>query len=427
MKRFGLAFLLLLIVSIAPAGANWVASGTFVYQDREWDKDGFTGVVSQLPIRFADIEVVDPNKSGAKAILAKGKTSATGTYSISVTDSATRTVFVRVLTQTTQAADLFVKVINKVTGSVFAVASANIPNHNPNTNVNFGTLVAAVGSGGEPFNMFDLGVYGADYIKFLTGSRPNSQKLVTFKWASNGGVGVSFTPGNTVNMRDSAGYGDMPTLHEWSHYVMNNYSKATNPGGQHFLSDCNEDLRLAFDEGRASFFGASVRRYNGWPNANIYLKTAGGSGTGHFVNGDDFEGEPEYPCDGDSSEVTVSRSLWDIGDSASTTDTTPGVEEAHDLLSLADGEVWQVFTGPIKNATYVQHEAFWDGWFGAPISNGFGTEMRAIFDFFLIEFHHDLFEVNNTTAAATSIASNGPDLHQTYFYDSNGDGKGELD
>src|SRR5262245_55861720 len=252
MKRIGLAFVLLLLVTVAPARANWVASGTFVYEDREWDRNGFTGVVSTLPIRLADIEVVDPNKSGNKAILARGKTDIAGAYSISVTDSATRTVLVRVLGQTTQTTDLFVKVVNKVTGSVYAVASANVPNHNPNTNVNFGTLVAAIGNGGEPFNIFDLGVYGADYIQALTGARPNSQKLVSFKWATNGGITVSSTSGNIVTLRDSAGYDDTPILHEWSHYIMNNYSKTSNPGGTHFLSDCNEDLRLAFDEGRAS-------------------------------------------------------------------------------------------------------------------------------------------------------------------------------
>src|SRR5262249_7590765 len=174
-----------LLVTVAPASANWVASGTFVYEEREWDQNGFTGVVSQLPIRFADVEVIDPNKSGTKATLARGKTDVAGAYSISVTDSSTRTVYVRVLGQTTQTTDLFVKVVNKVTGSVYAVASANVPNHNPNTNVNFGTLVAAIGNGGEPFNIFDLGVYGADYIQALTRARPNSPKLVTFQRATH--------------------------------------------------------------------------------------------------------------------------------------------------------------------------------------------------------------------------------------------------
>src|SRR5437867_4051671 len=196
MKRLG--FLLLMLVAVvAPASANWGASGTFRYQDREWDQNGFTGVVSELPVRFADIEVIDPNKQGTKATLARGKTDANGAYSITVTDSSTRTVRLRVLTQTTQTSDLFVKVINKVTSSIYAVTSADYLNHNPNTNINFGTLVAAVGSGGEAFNILDLGIYGADFIKFLTGSRPNSMKLVTFKWAINGGVGVSSTTGAT--------------------------------------------------------------------------------------------------------------------------------------------------------------------------------------------------------------------------------------
>ena len=114
-----------------------------------------------------------------------------------------------------------------------------------------------------------------DFIKYLTGSRPNSQKLLTFKWAINGGETTSFTTGATCTIRDSAGYDDTPILHEWSHYAMYFWSKSSNPGGTHFLSNCNEDLRLAFDEGRATFFGCSVRRYNHFPNANVYLKTDG--------------------------------------------------------------------------------------------------------------------------------------------------------
>ena len=426
MRRLGLTLILLVLAS-APASANWVASGTFRYQEREWNKDGFTGVVSELPIRFADVEVIDPLKNGSKATLGKGKTNANGAYSISVTDSSIRTVRIRVLTTTSQTSDLFVKAVNKVTGSTYAVTSTDYPNHNPNVSINFGILVAAVGGGGEAFNIFDLGIRAADFVKDMTGSRPNSAKLLTLRWAINGGITRSSTSGNTITLRDTAGYDDTPILHEIGHYMMNNYSKSTNPGGAHSLSDCNEDLRLAFDEGRASFLGCVIRRRNGFPNANIYLRTDGGSGPGHFVNGYDLETELQYPCDGDSSEVTVSRSLWDIGDGVSTTDTTPGVEDSHDLLTLPDLETWQVFTGPIKNATYVTAETFWDGWFDPTVNNSFLTEMKVIFDFLLIEFHQDAFEINNSIANATPITSNGGDRHQTYFYDPGGDGKGELD
>ena len=422
---------LLIPVALAaalPAQANWVASGQMIYEHREWDQLGFTGDLTTKPVRFADVQVIDPTKQPNKQHLAWGKTDANGNFSITVVDSTTRSaVRVRVMTQSVQTSDLFVKV-TKHGGSVYAANSSDSTNHGPNTNVNWGTMTAVAFGGAEVFNIFDLGVYGADHIKSLTGSRPSSSKQVTFRYDLNGGVTVSTTSGNTVTLRDSAGFDDTVILHEWSHYVMNNYSKSSNPGGTHFLSDCNEDPRLAFDEARASFFGCSVRRANGWPNANTYVRTSGAPGIGGALNTYNLETEEQYTCLGDTSEVSNSRAMWDIGDSAATTDATPGVEDTPpDALALPDLEAWQVFAGPIKNVTYVTGESFWNGWFDPTVANGNFAAMKDIWSEFVIEFWQDGSEPNNTTATATLLAPNGADLHLTYFYDGNGDGKGEVD
>jgi hypothetical protein len=413
---------------VAPAHANWTASGQILYQHREWDQTGFTGAIVNNPVRYADVEIIDPTKSGAKRHLAWGKTDANGNFSILVVDSTTRSkVRAVILTTTTQTSDLFVKVSTS-NGSIYAANTPDYNNHGPNVNVNWGTLTSQAFGGAEAFNILDRGVYGADFIKVLTGSRPGSSKLVTFKWSATGGVTNSFTSGNTVTLRDTAGYDDTVIQHEWSHYVMTNYSKVTNPGGAHFLSDCSEDPRLAFDEGRASFFGMSVRRYFGQPNANVYMKTDGGSGPGHMVNWYNVEDPEQYACQGDTSEVANSRSLWDIGDDVSTTDTTPGVDDnPPDALTLPDLETWQVFVGPIKNVTNVTAESFWDGWFDATVNNGNFIELKDIWAAQFIDFWPDAYEPNNTTATATLFNPNDTGLVLTYFYDGNGDHKGEID
>jgi len=423
-----LAFAALTVALSAPVWANWTASGRLLYEHREWDASGFTGLVVNLPARFADVEIVDPTKNGSKAHLAWGKTNATGDFSVAVSDSSTRSIVrVLVLTQSTQTSDLFVKVTTPG-GSVYAANAPDVNNHGPNTNVSWGTLVAPAFGGGEVFNIFDRAVYGADFIKSLTGSRPNSSKMVTFKWSATAGNGNSTTSGSTISLRDTAGYDDTVILHEWSHYVMNSYSKSTNPGGTHYLSDCNEDPRLAFDEARASFFGCSVRRYYGWANANVYLRTDGGSGPGHATNWYDLEDPQQYVCPGDASEVSNSRSMWDIADGAGTTDLTPGVDDnPPDTLTLPELESWQVFVGPIKNVTYVTGESFWDGWFDATVANGNLAAMKSIWGFSTIEFFHDAMEPNNTTATAAVLTPNAPAVHASYFYDTNGDGKGEVD
>lgn len=425
MRRAAIVFSIALVAAL-PAHANWVASGTFLYQDREWNETGFTGTITSRPMRFADVEIHDPNKSGSKRVLAKGKTDANGAFSISVVDSSTRTVRAVVFARTVQTTDLFVKVTNP-SGSVWAGNSQDVPNHNPNTNTNFGTLTALAFAGAEAFNIFDLAIYGADYIKAMTGTRPNSSKLVTLKWASNGGVSASSVSGNTVTLRDSAGFDDTVILHEWSHYAMNNYSKSSNPTGTHALADCFQDARLAFDEGRATYLGNAVLRHFNLGRPAVYVRTSGASGPGGATNWFDLETETQYDCDGSTSEVTVARSLWDIGDSAATPDFTPGVEEAHDLLSLPDTEVWDVFAGPVKSATTVTHESFWNGWFDASIANGFKTEMIGIFSYLSIEYFPDPFESNESSSQAPPIVPNAAAIHLTYFADPDGDGKGQAD
>ena len=427
-SRFALALAVAAANSAVPAIANWTASGRLIYEHREWDSTGFTGAIVTLPARFADVQVIDPTKNGSKALLASGKTDIDGNFSVAVTDSTTRSkVRVVILTQSTQTSDLFVKVTTPG-GSVYAANSPDYDNHGPNTNVNWGTLVASVSTGAEAFNIFDHAVYGADFIKSLTGSRPGSSRLVTFRWSATGGNTNSSTTGNTVSLRDTAGSDDTVILHEWAHYIMNSYSKTTNPGGLHFLAECFEDPRLAYDEARASFFGCSVRRYYGWPNANVYLRTDGGPGPGHMTNWYNLEDVEQYDCDGDTSEVSNSRAMWDIADKAATTDFTPGIDDTPpDALALPDLESWQVFTGPIKTVTYVTGESFWDGWFDATVANGNLAAMRDIWSYLTIEFFPDAFEPNNTTATATQIAANAPAIHLTYFYDGNGDGKGEVD
>lgn len=428
MRRLTAAFAVVVALSAAPALANWTASGQLLYQHREWDVAGFTGTLVNLPVRFADVEVIDPTKSGSKQVLARGKTDASGNFSINVVDSSTRSkVRVRILTSTTQTSDLFVRVTTP-SGSVYSGNSSDYLNHGPNTNVNWGTMVAQAFAGAEAYNILDLGVYGADFIKLLTGSRPGSSRLVTFKWSSTGGVTVSTTSGNSVSLRDNAGYDDTVILHEWAHYVMNNYSKSSNPGGTHYLAECNEDPRLAFDEARASFFGCAVRRYNGWALSNYYVRTDGRTSTGGALNGYNLESPDQYPCQGDTSEVANSRTMWDISDGAATVDFTPGFDDnPPDALALPDVETWQVFTGPIKNATYVTAESFWNGWFDSTVLNGNLTEMRAIWNAFTMPFTPDAWEPNDSTGTAPVVVPNGPALSLTYFADTNGDGKGETD
>src|SRR2546428_2017304 len=221
------------------AWANWTASGKFMYVDRDYDQTGFTGSQPSLPIRYADVQIVDAN---SKAQLAKGPTDANGNFSIAVVDSKTRNVYARVVTQSTATADLFIAVQTKDSGTpvYYSVASPTTSKHSPTANLSFGTNVAQIGSGGEAFNTFDQMVRGADYIKFLTGSRPDSSKNLKAAWSTSGGNTNSYYNNSirTLEVRDTAGYDDTPVIHEMGHYFVFQYSASDNPGGSHTFSDC---------------------------------------------------------------------------------------------------------------------------------------------------------------------------------------------
>jgi pre-peptidase len=423
--RFATLVAVAWLVSLGPSYANWTATGTFRYIDREFDQNGFTGVEPPLPVRLATVEVRDAGAKGGSALLATGATDANGNYSITVSDNKTRTVYVRVLTTSTGVPTLFVKVQNRITPkNPYAIASGNIANHAPSANVNFGTLTAAIGAGGEAFNLYDTGVRVMDYIAALNGARPGSTNLLTYEWqAATGGSVSSYSPSNkTVLVGDISGYNDTVVSHESGHYAYFVYSGNDNPGGTHHLLDCAQDLRLAYDEGRATWFGQSMRRYFNLPHPELYVRTTGGPGPGNLDFYFDVETETPYYCDGSTSEVAVYAALWDITDDAATADATPGVDD--DTLSRPATDNWDVDKNYVKTAVNRSLEDYWDGWFVR--GKGFKTDMIAAFQRTNVEYYTDAGEPNETVAAALPISTNGTS-HRTYFADANGDGVGEAD
>jgi len=404
---------------------NWTASGTFRYIDREFDQSGFTGAEPALPIRFANVEVRDAKAKGGSALLATGATDANGNFTIAVTDNKTRTVYVRAVTASTAVAGLYLKVQNRVTPkNTYAVASASVSGHAPSVNVNFGTLTAAIGAGGEPFNLYDTGLRAIDFIAAMNGSRPGSSNLLTVEWqAGAGGPTSSYNPSNkTVIVGDISGYNDTVVSHESGHYAFHVYSGSDSPGGAHHLLDCAQDLRLAYDEGRATWFGQSVRRHHGLPRPEFYVRTTGGPGPGNLDFYFDVETETPYYCDGATSEVAVYAALWDINDEAATADASPGVDD--DILARPSADNWDVDKNYITTAVDKSLEDFWDGWFTR--GKGFKSEMIATFQRTNVEYYTDPGESNDSVAAALPVPADGTS-HRTYFADVNGDGVGAAD
>src|SRR5436309_15247478 len=72
------------------SASAFTVTGRFLYEDRIWNKDGYTGAVQNLPIRHAKVEVVNLLGGGA---LASGTTDAGGFYSLTVAGMGPPTSF----------------------------------------------------------------------------------------------------------------------------------------------------------------------------------------------------------------------------------------------------------------------------------------------------------------------------------------------
>ncbi len=426
------SWLFILLGCLLPPGevsANWTASGVFRYMDRAFNQDGFTGLEAPVPVRFADVEIVDANASPSNAVIASGATDAFGSFVIAVVDSKVRTVYARVITRSQRTPTLHVDVRTSMAQQAiyYAAATTTVGAHNPAVNVNFGEATIQIGQGGEAFNIYDQLVAGADYAAFLTGARPTAQ-LKTIWGLSNGLGDSTYSVGTSaIMLRDTAGYDDTVVLHEMGHFIVNIYSNVDSPGGSHTFAFCNIDIRLAFDEGWATFWGNSVLRHLGRPLSNIYTRTNGGPGVGHLVRSADLESDSQYLCRGATSEVSVFTILWDIVDGPSTPDLTTGTDDAHDLLDLDDAEVWEVMTDHLPGAANVSLEDFWDGWFLPPALNGFLAEMTDIAGYVGVDYSEDLHEVNDSIAGATPVTAGFPPLQATFFRDPDQNGAGSLD
>jgi Putative metal-binding motif/Bacterial pre-peptidase C-terminal domain len=403
-----------------PVLADYNVSGRWLYVDREFDGNGFTGAEPQRPIRFADVQVIDGTK-----IVGAGVTDADGNFVFRVQDSRVRDIYIRCLArhQTSTGTPIDVRSGNQ-SGTIWSVRTQTFLSHDPAQDLFIGSNVAVPDAGGEAFNLYDNALLGTQYLEVLRGQGSAPLLLIVFNAAN---PNLSSTSGNTITQARNAGYDDTVLLHEMGHYVVNNFSKSDSPGGTHHLSDCNQNLMLAFDEGHATFWGLSVRRYFNLPHSSLYVRTTGQPGPGNLQFSFDVETQLPFVCYGATSETTVYSALWDIDDGAATTDETPGTEEPWDLMAGLDAQYWKVMTQYLPGASNVSLEDFWDGWFHPTIANGWHTEMVSDFGHLGVEYVPDAYEPNDVTGEAGTLFPGGGSVHLTFFADRNLDFLGEPD
>lgn len=422
---------IVLTASVGRASADWTATGSFSYEDRAYDAGGFTGEEPLRPVRFADVEVVDAAESPKRAVIARGATAADGTYSILVPDSKTRTVYVRAIARSDpdSGASLQVRARNFGKPVHYAAATPTLPGHSPALNVDFGSAVILIGEGGEAFNIYDQMTRGAAFLEALTGAPPGPQAPLSVIWGPANGETLSRYDLGTgmIVLADSAGYDDTVVLHEIGHFAIRRFGATSSPGGPHGFAECDQDLRLAFEEGFATYWGNSALRRDGITGSHIYVRTNGGPGPGNAVSSIDLERDDRYGCTGIASEANVLALLWDITDGPETPDASFGLDETHDALALDDARIWEVVTQHLPQATDITLEDLWDGWFLPPLLHGHRPEMLALAEPLRIELIEDRLEENDDASLAVPLVPAGYPVPATFFRDPDHDGAGADD
>ena len=195
LPRISLCAALLAAIVLTGSARAFTVSGRFLYEDRMWDKNGYTGAVQNLPIRHAKVEVVNVAGGGS---LASGSTDANGFYSLDVTGQILPVSFYVRCSTDGSPAGYFVNVLdnfvrnplgglNTTGATTYAIVTDSTLANPPTTNVDKGTFLIQDldGSGvAQAFNILDCGMDMFEWVASadVNGALPTSAQSLTYAW-----------------------------------------------------------------------------------------------------------------------------------------------------------------------------------------------------------------------------------------------------
>ena len=326
----------------------------------EYRTNGNGAVAPPNPIRFAEIRVTN----SAGSIIQCGETAIDGSFSLSLpNDSSTATIYIA-----SRADNSNVKayILNNPTNNSFHFLSTNVTLDGSKS---VGTLTAsATGTlEGGAFNILDKILDSNIYLRTQTANCGTTfncttftvAPLVTVYWTA--GLDPStyssqltsplsfFIPSRNqlyilggvngdVNNSDTDHFDDTIIIHEYGHFIENNFSIADSPGGNH-QGDNILDPRLAWSEAFANFFQAEVTGVKFY--RDTFGTPLGNNGVG--INENLESGSIDSPteaAEGNFREFAITRALVDITDSNN--------EGANDNLTATFEEFWTLLTSPTQ-------------------------------------------------------------------------------
>lgn len=194
---------------------------------------------------------------------------------------------------------------------------------------------------------------------------------------------------------DTDEYDDSVIIHEFGHFALSQFSEDHSPGGEHTLTENDQDIRLSWSEGWANFFSSAVR---GTP---LYVDTLP---IGTLLSFDVEEYSPA-PLNTlalyTTSEIAVAGVLWDLLD--------PIDSNENDPIALGFEEIWQT-TMTFPPSSSATMETFWLQFKDKPSTTAFVSEFQTI----MIERAIELFPIDTEVALLSDIAQ-----HHTLYLSGN--------
>lgn len=351
-----------------------LVTGTASFKVRMATSNGLMGGSSALPIRYAEVRLLDENRN----IVSCGNTDASGTFTLY--SPATAGSYIAQVNSRAYNSKLQASVLNNTTENAFysleqsftvtdgqstATVSPMLANYKcPSTDSDCPLEAGA-------FNILDQIFRANEYLRnnsscsfcsdFTVAPKMNAYWARGFNPYSYSGypdVLLSyFTPSDVPEERnlyilggkngdtdyaDTDHFDNSVILHEYAHFLQNAYNANDYNGNPSHNGNSIIDARLAWSEGWANFFQAAVS------GTSVYRDTVGNedgaTSIGIEVNIENQTRDiPTYTGEGTFREISVSRILYDFIDLQKSGTTSDGTLRDTSAASVPFAYIWNTF------------------------------------------------------------------------------------
>ncbi|MGB5050687.1 MAG: hypothetical protein WBO46_17205 [Caldilineaceae bacterium] len=152
---------------------------------------------------------------------------------------------------------------------------------------------------------------------------------------------------------DPDDWDESPIIHEYGHFIEDNYSCDESLGGKHSFSDILGDLEFAWSEGFNDYFQSAVRAGMGYPDANFYIDGGGTNletwhrriitSTVGIAPGTVITTSLASPF----NEMAIAAMFWDLFDT---------VDDVQDRVSTGHHDIQHVYTDDEFNSQWGDEE-----------------------------------------------------------------------